>query len=160
MKQSIVLTVCPSNNALLAALPRPIRVHVTDHARRFGAENELSWQSQRDPSSGSIHLDPGTTFQEVLGFGAALTDAACYLLDKLPASSREAVLQGDLRSSGDGTQYRRRVQTTGFRQLAMEPREERTRASPCWFSPSRYQLSCGLSVRGEKANREGTIQSI
>jgi len=33
------------------------------------------------------------SFQEILGFGAALTDAACYLLKDLPSSSRDKFLR-------------------------------------------------------------------
>ena len=29
-------------------------------------------------------LDPGKKFQEMLGFGAAFTDAACYTFNRLP----------------------------------------------------------------------------
>ncbi len=35
-----------------------------------------------------IKVDPGTKYQAVLGFGAALTDASCWLFSKLPAAKR------------------------------------------------------------------------
>jgi glucosylceramidase len=38
-------------------------------------------------------LDPSCTFQEILGFGAALTDAACYLLHQLSPSKRQEFLR-------------------------------------------------------------------
>jgi glucosylceramidase len=73
--------------------PGPIKVHVTDRSRRFEAGSELPWQPQRGTAGGSIDLNPSSTFQEVLGFGAALTDAACYLLDGLPPLRRKEFLQ-------------------------------------------------------------------
>src|SRR5216684_2828375 len=37
----------------------------------------------------TIVLDPERKFQEILGFGAALTDAACYTFNRLDATARE-----------------------------------------------------------------------
>jgi glucosylceramidase len=34
-------------------------------------------------------LDPNTKFQEMLGFGAAFTDASCYTFNQLPAAARD-----------------------------------------------------------------------
>jgi glucosylceramidase len=73
--------------------PGEIRVRVTSEAKRFAPGPELSWQPQRDNSAGLIVLDPARTFQEILGFGAALTDAACYLLNELAPSSRKQFLR-------------------------------------------------------------------
>jgi len=36
-----------------------------------------------------IELDPGRRFQEILGFGAALTDASCYMFNQLAPDARE-----------------------------------------------------------------------
>lgn len=36
-------------------------------------------------------LDPGKRFQDVLGFGAAFTDAACYTFNRLEAAARESL---------------------------------------------------------------------
>jgi glucosylceramidase len=92
MKQSIVLNEAPIEQNTDGP-PGPVRVHVTDRDRRFETEDELPWRTKRGASSSSIDLNPGETFQEVLGFGAALTDAACYLLDKLPAPVRREFLR-------------------------------------------------------------------
>ena len=94
MKQSIVLKEAelpPPQNSQDSP-PGTVQVYVTDRERRFQRENQLPWQSQRAASSQSIDLHPGTTFQEILGFGVALTDAACYLLDKLAATTRKQFL--------------------------------------------------------------------
>jgi len=34
-------------------------------------------------------LDPSKTYQEILGFGAAFTDGACYMLNQLEPAVRE-----------------------------------------------------------------------
>jgi glucosylceramidase len=39
-----------------------------------------------------IYVDPTQRFQDVLGFGAALTDASCYLLHRMEAGQRGALL--------------------------------------------------------------------
>ena len=69
--------------------PGEIRVRVTSEARRFAPGPLLTWRPQRGHSRGSIVLNPNRTYQEVLGFGAALTDAACYLLHELAPSHLE-----------------------------------------------------------------------
>ena len=51
------------------------------------------WESGTGAGAMSIHLDPAKQYQEVLGFGAALTDASCYLLQQLDAEKRRAILQ-------------------------------------------------------------------
>jgi glucosylceramidase len=61
----------------------------TAGAKRHAAEAPLQWKSARASSAESIVLDPAQKYQEVLGFGAALTDSSCYLLDRLPALVRE-----------------------------------------------------------------------
>lgn len=37
-------------------------------------------------------IDPGMQFQDILGFGAAFTDAACYTLHQLPPPARDELL--------------------------------------------------------------------
>jgi glucosylceramidase len=39
-----------------------------------------------------IRIDPGQSYQEMLGFGAAFTDASCYLFDRMEAHNRAALL--------------------------------------------------------------------
>jgi len=70
--------------------PTAISVRITDENRRFEAASNLAWR----PSSGSaagevITLDPKTKFQEILGFGAAFTDASCYVFNQMPGDARE-----------------------------------------------------------------------
>ena len=38
------------------------------------------WETGEELSPLAIYLEPDTTYQEILGFGGAFTDASCYLL--------------------------------------------------------------------------------
>jgi glucosylceramidase len=40
----------------------------------------------------AIEIDPAKRYQQILGFGAAFTDASCYLLHQLPDGERDALL--------------------------------------------------------------------
>src|SRR6267154_1865917 len=66
-----------------------ITVRVTDKKRRFESASALTWRQAAKPSADTITLNPEKKFQEILGFGAAFTDASCYLFSQLSADSRE-----------------------------------------------------------------------
>src|SRR5215469_8820918 len=67
-----------------AAPSGAIDVRQTAGARRYEPQSPLRWRPARGSSAESVVLDPAQTYQQVLGFGAALTDAACYDLNRLP----------------------------------------------------------------------------
>ena len=46
------------------------------------------------------HLEPGTTYQEMLGFGGAFTDASCYLLHLMDPDARHAFLANSMGPMG------------------------------------------------------------
>ncbi|SRR5216683_601424 len=67
-----------------------ITVRVTDKKRRFETTSPLAWrQGSGQRSAETIALNPEKKFQEILGFGAAFTDASCYMFNQLSADSRE-----------------------------------------------------------------------
>ena len=68
-----------------------INVWVTDEKRRFESASPLSWRESptRKPNSETIALNPQKQFQEILGFGAAFTDASCYIFSQLSEETRE-----------------------------------------------------------------------
>src|SRR5215467_5008997 len=70
-----------------------VEVWQTSGAKRLAPEAPLKWKQARGSSAESVVLDPGRTYQEVLGFGAALTDSSCFLLDKMPAAAREKLFR-------------------------------------------------------------------
>jgi glucosylceramidase len=58
------------------------------------------WQTVSADSSAGIHIDTTKHYQEILGFGAAFTDASCYLLSVLDAQKRGALLNDLLGPNG------------------------------------------------------------
>ena len=70
-----------------------IAVQQTADAKRFSEEPALKWRPAEGSSNEAIVLDPSRTYQEMLGFGGALTDAAAYMINQLDAPSREKFLR-------------------------------------------------------------------
>jgi len=70
-----------------------ITVQQTAGAKRFAEEPALKWQAAAGSSAGAILLDPSRTYQEMLGFGGALTDASAYMINQLDAPAREKFLR-------------------------------------------------------------------
>jgi glucosylceramidase len=68
--------------------------------QRFEPIEAPAWQTGVPLSAFSIRLDPGQRYQKVLGFGAALTDASCYLLQQLDEAKRAALLDECFGASG------------------------------------------------------------
>jgi glucosylceramidase len=68
-----------------------IIVRVTNERRRFEIAPASAWRpsSGRKLSGEIITLNPEKKFQEILGFGAAFTDASCYLFSQLSEDSRQ-----------------------------------------------------------------------
>jgi glucosylceramidase len=64
---------------------------ITDDQRRL-AKQQLAWTSAIDAAKPtSIVINPAKSFQPILGFGAAFTDAACYTFNRLDPSAREVL---------------------------------------------------------------------
>lgn len=70
----------------------PVRIWSTFRDRRHTAGEALNWKAVSQISAEAIILDPAATRQEILGFGAAMTDAACFLISQLTQAERDAVL--------------------------------------------------------------------
>jgi glucosylceramidase len=70
-----------------------IAVEQTADTKRFSEEPALKWQPAQASSNDAIVLDPSRTYQEMLGFGGALTDAAAYMIDQLDAPARHHLLR-------------------------------------------------------------------
>ncbi len=66
-----------------------IQVFSTAGSKRLAREAPLRWHPARGSSAEAIVLDPAKKFQSVLGFGASMTDSACYTLNRLAAPVRE-----------------------------------------------------------------------
>jgi glucosylceramidase len=75
--------------ATSAAPQGDIAVRVTSGKLRYASAASLTWRTADKTAENAIVLDPGKKFQEMLGFGAAFTDAACYTFNQLPAPARD-----------------------------------------------------------------------
>jgi glucosylceramidase len=85
----------PSSAQVLNASKTPkgnIAVRLTSGTKRYALESPLRWQPSRKGLADTIVLDPTKAYQDVLGFGAAFTDAACYNFNQLTAEPREQLL--------------------------------------------------------------------
>ena len=67
-----------------------IMVRVTAGEMRYQAQPSLVWKAG-DAVDNLIELNPARRYQDMLGFGAAFTDAACYIFNRLEPSAREAL---------------------------------------------------------------------
>lgn len=74
------------------ASAEPVKVWATFRDRRHAPSDPLAWKPVTQVEADAIVLDPLATRQEILGFGAALTDASCYVLSQLSQPEREAVM--------------------------------------------------------------------
>jgi glucosylceramidase len=86
----------PAKSQALAGTNRPagdIDVRLTAGAKRYAEEKPLKWQPEQGQVADSIILDPAKTYQEVLGFGASFTDAACYMFNQLNPATREQLFR-------------------------------------------------------------------
>src|ERR1700730_14219583 len=79
----------PSKDSAATQPAGDIAVWVTSGKGQFVRAGSVAWStSAGKPGKDTIMLDPGKQFQEMLGFGAAFTDAACYMFHQLPDSAR------------------------------------------------------------------------
>lgn len=80
-----------------------ISVWVTDDGHHLAQMPSLNWQQATGAaSSETIVLNPDKKFQEILGFGAAFTDATCFTFNRLDISAREKLFHQLFHSSEMG----------------------------------------------------------
>ena len=73
-----------------------VELYVTtpDRAKLLTLEPDLRFADSRDEAAITIDVDPSLRYQEMVGFGASLSDASAWLLqNRLTATQREALLQ-------------------------------------------------------------------
>jgi glucosylceramidase len=94
--------------AALATIPAAarradvIRVQQTAGANRFVALPVLDWKPDGGEGADAITLDTTTTFQDVLGFGAAFTEASAWLIDRMAPGARAALMHELFSAEGLG----------------------------------------------------------
>jgi glucosylceramidase len=74
--------------------PGPIEVWMTNEKLRCAKTAPARWKKASSSSrNATVVLDTGKTFQTILGFGGAFTDAACFMMNRLSPNVRTELLQ-------------------------------------------------------------------
>ena len=71
----------------------PVKMWSTFRDRRHAVMEPLTWTPLQQVGATAILLNPEMTKQEMLGFGAAMTDASCYVLSQLSDAEREPLMR-------------------------------------------------------------------
>ena len=67
-----------------------ISVWITAGETRFRTDSPIRWRKTGENTAGDVlQLDPQKKYQEILGFGGAFTDSACYMFNQLDDATRE-----------------------------------------------------------------------
>ncbi|HYH00850.1 MAG TPA: glycoside hydrolase family 30 protein [Terriglobales bacterium] len=91
-----VIEALPASAKAVINSKRPsgeINVRLTAGAKRYSQEAPVRWRPASGGSKSAIQLDAAKTYQDMLGFGAAFTDAACYMFNQLAPADREKLLR-------------------------------------------------------------------
>src|ERR1051326_5191924 len=81
----------------------PISVWVTNDKQRYSAGVPVAWKPKaKNISSNAITLNPAKKYQEILGFGAAFTEASCYIFNQLAPEARDKLFRDLFHSEGMG----------------------------------------------------------
>lgn len=74
---------------------------LTDPHRKFGSVPVPAWQKTGPTTTEpAIVIQTSQTKQDILGFGAAFTDASCYLINQLPVPARARLMNDFFTASG------------------------------------------------------------
>lgn len=82
----------PSRFAFELTGKEEVRVWRTSSEDQHKQLESLQWGTTRANTPVVVALDLGAMQQEILGFGAALTDASCYVLSRLPDVDRQKIM--------------------------------------------------------------------
>ena len=94
LKVAVAGSFAAANPSLLKLQPATNRVRAwaTSKDRKFEEIKSPQWSSAPGPAASStIRIDASKQYQTMLGFGAAFTDASCFLFSQMPAKPREAL---------------------------------------------------------------------
>ena len=92
LKLAAATAVAANNPLTWASTPTRTRAWVTSQDRRLLEIKLPPWRKAPQGGVSAIQVDESTRFQEILGFGAAFTDASCYLLSGLTAEKRHTLM--------------------------------------------------------------------
>ncbi len=87
------MALAASNGLFLRAeSPSQVQAWVTSKDKKCQKIEAPQWRVAASNSISGIRVDDTQRYQEILGFGAAFTDASCFLLDKMNPDKRGALL--------------------------------------------------------------------
>jgi glucosylceramidase len=78
-----------ASNRAAAPESGEVAVRVTGGKMRYEAAPSIAWRRASETAENAIEVNPSNKYQEILGFGAAFTDAACYTFNRLDPPARE-----------------------------------------------------------------------
>jgi glucosylceramidase len=78
----------------------PVEVWATFRDRRHAKGEPAKWRPAAEVAADAIRIDARETRQKMLGFGAAMTDASCYVLSRLTETERQDLMK-DLFAPGE-----------------------------------------------------------
>ncbi len=77
-----------------------LKAWLTSGEQRFAPTQVPQWRPAEGAATPAVHLDASRPRQEILGFGAAFTDASCYLFSQLPGAARKQLTEEFFGKSG------------------------------------------------------------
>lgn len=77
-----------------------VRGWMTGGQARYQPIPAQAWQSAGSASPNAVEIDAGQSFQSILGFGGAFTDASCYLFSQMPSAERQKLMEDFFGASG------------------------------------------------------------
>jgi glucosylceramidase len=82
------------SDSMASPTPGQISVRVTNDKLQYSAANPVIWKpGSTGILQNTIVLDAEKKYQEILGFGAALTEASCYMFNQLAPEKRNQLFQ-------------------------------------------------------------------
>ncbi len=87
-----LLGACAHNAAIVPISVAQAWITTADQSRLLSRQPDVVIRSGADASPVVINVDEGTIYQEMVGFGAAMTDASAYLIQHKLGAQRDAIL--------------------------------------------------------------------
>ncbi len=101
LKLAAVTSLAAANPRFLAATATPgVQAWATSPQRKLEEISVQDWRTIPKGSKPGVSIDSAKRYQEILGFGAAFTDASCYCFSQLPADKRQVLLNELFGQSG------------------------------------------------------------
>jgi len=87
-----LLGACAHNAAIVPISVTQVWITTADQSRLLSRQPDVVIRSGADAPPVVIYVDEGTIYQEMVGFGAAMTDASAYLIQHKLGAQHDAIL--------------------------------------------------------------------